>query len=60
MQQFALVNSLNYHFFNPNEKIYLPQTKNPIRALDFYKDMVKTRDVPHIFILDDKGKILEF
>lgn len=57
MQEFALVNHNNYHFFKPNEKMYLPHSKAPIRAVDFYQDMVKSRADSKIFILDDKGRI---
>lgn len=56
---YTLYNSGNTLTFKPNERIFTPHSKVPQKALDFYKDLVKFRNDPSVFICDEGGKKME-
>lgn len=58
--QFAFFNSGSVYFFKPFKPIYdIRNDGVKQNALEFHKDIVKERNDPSVFILDNHGKLVE-
>lgn len=47
------------HSFNPNKPVYVAGSKERRTQLDLHKELVKFRQSPTVFILDNKGKVVD-
>ena len=56
--KYTFFNTGNYYFFKPFDKMYFPDRKEPILAINYYKDVVRSCNNASIYILDDQGKEL--
>lgn len=53
--KYIYFNSGNYYLFKPRDRMFFPDEKIPVLALDYYKNEVRLRNDKSIFILDENG-----